>query len=283
MNYTGKRKVAFSITFLFVILSAIGITGCKSEPKPVEELCGDSVGAYFITDESYESYVHRTAEAAGLDEQWVLDVLNGGDGGEWHYLIRPKAWYWCVIADNQIRVAKGSQTIYDISVDENNFIGTCITETISFWFDGDILCIKQETSTMEYKKDSTYQRTETKQKVLDAPKNIRVSISEDYGYVTFDWNYQSGYGTIGAKADIKTANSKNYEPLKIDQVYMNSLVIQIYTSALKTGKNWVRMYHVGGPTITNSNLIIVEEDSDYVTYCITVHRSGKISVGKSLF
>lgn len=177
----------------------------------------------------------------------------------------------------------GVKSVYDISVGGNNFIGTCITQTISFWFDGDILCLKEKTFMMEYKKDSTYQRTDTKQKVLDAPKSIRVSISEDYDYVTFDWDYQSGYGTVGAKADIKTANSNNYEPLKIDHVYMNSLSIQIYTSELKTGKNWVRMYHVGGPTITNSNSIIVKKDSDCVTYCITVHRNGKISVGKSLF
>ena len=215
-----KKNISFIMSFMLGIAAMFGVIGCGSgtqdQPRdPVKELGDDFVGAYFITDKSYERYVRDCAEQVGASNKWVLDVLNGGDGGAWQYMIRPQSWFWCAIANNQITVSKIVESVYDISVGENEYKGSSIADTISFWFKGDILCLNNNGKTMEYKKDNTYQRVETEDITLSAPKDVAVSIGgEEDDFVTFDWCYQSDYGTVGAATEIKKAGSDEYETLK---------------------------------------------------------------------
>lgn len=251
----------------------------ETNGKEEEQSANGSIdGAYFITDESYECYVRNCAAQIGADEQWITDVLNGGDGGEWHYMIRPQSWFRCVIADNQISVSKVEDTVYDISSDGSNYQGTSIIQTVTFWFDGDILYLKDDNETLQYRKDSSYQRTEAI--ILEAPQNVTVhSGGEGLNFITFQWNYQSDYGRVGAAIEIKTSGSQEYKAVqKIERIYMNELVVQLDESNFETGVNWVRIYHIGGPSITNDHSIIVEKNSDYTVFCVTVSNNGSVKV-----
>ena len=271
------------VTVIFCILAGItmfGIAGCGTTPQePIQELCGENVGAYFITDESYEQYVRACAAQAGVDEQWISDVLQGGDGGDLHDLIRPQSWFWCVIAGNQITVSEIYNTVYDISADGTGFRGESAIKTVSFWFEGDVLHLQDNNRTAEYKKDNSYQRDVTKDVRLGAPKNIDTDCGENSIYVTFRWEYQSEYGTVGAAVQIKTPHAKEYETVNpIERVYGNTLVIEIQKSKLETGENSVRIYHIGGPSITNDHSILVQKNSPYATYRVIVEKNGKIRV-----
>ena len=270
-----KKLSSIFVSFLLGIVVFFSIVGCEKQA-----LCGDSVGAYFITDESYEDYVRNCAVQIGADEQWVSDVLNGGDGGEWHYMIRPKSWFWCVIADNQITVSNIEDTVYDISNDGNTYQGSSITKKISFWFDGDILYLNDNNETLEFKKDSSYQRAETEALALGAPQNITVnSGGEGLNFVTFLWNYQSDYGRVGAAIEIKTSGSQKYKTVeKIERVYMNMLGVELDESEFEVGENWVRIYHIGGPSITNDHSIIVNKNSDYTIFRVIVSENGRVKV-----
>ena len=56
-----KRIRTISALLLGCVSALFAMAGCapgKNE-QPQEELCGDSIGAYFITDESYEEYVRE--------------------------------------------------------------------------------------------------------------------------------------------------------------------------------------------------------------------------------
>jgi len=279
------KKLSSVIALLLGIVMMFGISGCRQDDEPIEELCGDSVGAYFITDESYECYVRKIAVDIGADEQWVSDVLNGGDGGEWYFLIRPKSWFWCVIADNQITVSKIEDTVYDISIDGSAFQGRSLINTISFWFKDDVLYLNDNNETLEFRKDSSYQGTETKQIAFAAPKDITVySGGKGLNFVTFEWSYQSDYGYFGAAIEIKKSGSQEYKPLAIiERVYMNMLTVQLDESNFEVGVNWVRLYHIGGPNITKDHSIIVKKNSDYVTYRVIVDCNGNVKVKNRIF
>ena len=276
-----KRIRTISALLLGCVSVLFAMAGCapgKNE-QPQEELCGDSIGAYFITDESYEVYVRECAADVGADEQWVSEVLQGGDGRQWHYLIRPQDLFWCAIANNQITVCMMEDTVYDISADGDVFQGTSITETISFWFSGDILCIQDGEQMIEFEKDGSYRQT-GEEVVLRSPQNIHISDgAEESGSVIFQWEYLSDYGRVGAAIEIKHPDSQEYVPVKkVERAYMNLFTVQLDSSNFETGENYVRLYHIGGPSITNDRFIVIKETSGYATYRVIVDENGNITV-----
>ena len=205
--------------------------------------------------------------------------LRGGDGGPWHDLIRPQSWFWCAIAQNRMTVCMMEDTVYDISADGEVFQGSSISGTISFWFNGDILCIRDGEQTIEFEKDGSYRQAE-KEVVLRSPQNIRVSSGEEEnGSVLFQWEYRADYGRVGAAIEIQKPGSREYVPIKkIERVYMNLFTVQLDGSYFDVGENHVRFCHVGGPSITNDRCILVNEDSDYVTYRVIVDENGNMTV-----
>ena len=274
-----SMRTIFVVWFVWVF-ALFGMAGCSpSKDESQEEFCGDAVGAYFITDESYEKYVRDCAASVGADEQWVCAVLQGGDGGPWHDLIRPQSWFWCAIAQNRMTVCMMEDTVYDISADGEVFQGSSISGTISFWFNGDILCIRDGEQTIEFEKDGSYRQAE-KEVVLRSPQNIRVSSGEEEnGSVLFQWEYRADYGRVGAAIEIQKPGSREYVPIKkIERVYMNLFTVQLDGSYFDVGENHVRFCHVGGPSITNDHYIVVNEDSDYVTYRVIVDENGNMKV-----
>ena len=246
------------------------------------EITSNFFGAYSITDESYEAYVRRSAASVGADDKWVSDALKDGQGGIWeiggvfYKLAYSKDTLNCVFANNQIAVDLEQTTVYNISKRGNIYQGTFETSTIAFWFNGDRLYLIDEYNKMwVFEKDDSYSFGETVK--LESPQDIRVSSSSEY--INFEWNYKSTYGTIGATADIKTANSQEYKTINhIDRVWMNSLVSQIERSQFEVGENFVRLYHLGGPQIKNNKTILVEENSDYVTFRVTIGEDGSVTV-----
>lgn len=280
-----KIKIALIALFLGIAM-VFGVAGCKSG-NPNHNLednaqsSGSTIdGAYFITDESYEIFVRNCASQIGAGEQWITDVLKGGDGGEWHYMIRPQSWFRCVIADNKITVSNIEDTVYCISNDGNIYRGNSIAQTISFWFSDDILYLSDKNETLQFSKDNSYQKLTNEVIALGAPQNVTVnSGGEGSNYVTFSWNYQSGYGKFGAAVEIKTANSQEYKAVqKIERAYMNMFVVELDEYNFQTGVNFVRLYHIGGPSITNDHSIIVNKNSDYTTFRVVVKDNGSVKV-----
>ena len=270
---------------MLLFCMVLSVAGCESDgmyENSDNEIEYDSIynGAYFMTDESYEYYVRNCAAEVGVDEQWIADVLNGGDGGEWHYLIRPQSWFRCVIVGNQITVSNIEDTVYWIADDGNVFRGSSVTQTVSFWFSDDILHLNENNVTLQFQKDNSYQRTETEATTLRAPQTVTVDCGgQGLNYVTFSWNYRSEYGTVGAAIEIKKSNSQEYEAVqKIERVYMNQFVVQLGKSYFETGVNWVRIYHIGGPSITNDHSIIVKKSSEYTIFRVTVSNNGNVKV-----
>lgn len=77
---------------------------------------------------------------------------------------------------------------------------------------------------------------------------------------------------------VKKAGSEEYETVKIDVVYMNVHVIQINKSYLLEGENFVRLYHIGGPDITNKKEVYLTKDSIPSYFKITVDSEGNIEI-----
>ena len=243
-------------------------------------------GAYFITNESYEAYVRERAAETGKDEKWVQEVLlNGGDGGngrDHYYVVHPKSSFYCVIADNQIRVSQFGITVYSISQDGNTYQGSWGTSRITFGFNDDILYVQNKVETFLYRKDNAYQRTDTEATAPVAPQEITVYSGEKgHLYVEFWWNYQSYYSSEIAAAEIKQAGSTTYNTGPyLEIVWIGKFIFEFNESQFKTGVNWVRLYHVGGPSITSTKSIIVKKNSDYVLFRVTVAKNGSVKVEK---
>lgn len=59
---------------------------------------------------------------------------------------------------------------------------------------------------------------------------------------------------------------------------MNVHVIQINKSYLLEGENFVRLYHIGGPDITNKKEVYLTKDSIPSYFKITVDSEGNIEI-----
>lgn len=256
--YKSRVNILLRLFFMFLIAvsSMFGIAGCANTQDPAETFDGNLDGAYFITDDSYEK-------------------INAS---------RPENMFRCVIANDKMMLSGRENNvcyIYDIAPESDGYFkGASITGTISFWFEGNKLCIDYDGQTIEFKKDKAYMLIEGEAVTLNSPKNIEVSIGiEGLGYVQFQWNYQSDFGNFGAAIEIKTASSQEFEAVKkVERVYMNMFTVQIDCSNFETGENYVRLYHIGGPDITNNKSIKLYENSDYAVYCVIVDDSGRITV-----
>ena len=193
-----------------------------------KEIESENDGAYFITDESWETLVRTTAEAIGADENWIENVLNGGDPGEeWRHSIAPKNYYYCVIIGNKIMVAEFRNHVYRISRNDNIYRGEMADMSLDFWFEEEELCLRKGNETLKYYKDDSYRLTEAS-RMLTAPKEIRIdSGGNGINFVSLQLNYDDGYGTHGIGIDIKKANENTYRTIKIEVVWMNQFVVQL--------------------------------------------------------
>lgn len=269
MNDTQEKKKLFnfyklrkkmniilrsSFMFLIVASSLFGIVGCSNTQS--ESFDGNSNGAYFITDDSYQKITATIPQSA----------------------------FRCIIVGDKMMlsgVENNVYYVYDIVTEsDTSFKGTSIMGDISCWFDGNTLCIDYGGQTIQFKEDKSYILVEDEAIILTSPQNIEVSSGADgLGFVMFQWNYQSDYGKFGATVEIKTANAQEFQPVKkVERVYMNMFTVQLDCSNFEIGENYVRLYHIGAPDITNDKSIKVYENSDYAIYCVIVDESGKVTV-----
>ena len=261
------------------------------------EITDDFFGAYFITDECYETYVRRRAASVGADDKWVSDALKDGQGGVWFYGTHPNEYYtlayskktfYCVFANNQINVSSESDWVYNISKNGNIYQGiyqgASNTVIISFWLDGDTLYLIDRYNQMwVFEKDPTYV-FDNEPVVLDTPENIEYSIYTYIGdkqlYVSLQWEYKDAYGGMGAAADVKTANAQEYKTVESRVTHFISIVhFSFKVSEFEIGENFIRVYNMGGgPSINRTkNSIYIEKNSDYKTFRVTI-ENGSVRV-----
>lgn len=275
------KLTALALAIGVSMFSIVSLASCQSGDYGAGASAFSSLeenidGAYFITDEGYETYVRKCAKDVGANEAWVKDVLNGGNGGEWSYCIRPKSWFRCAIVGNKITVSIIENTVYDLTVKENEFKGSSITKDITFTCNGKYLLLNDEGLILEFKKDFYYDYKADRGTTLIAPKDVRIDVDNT---ISFQWNYRSDYGNVGAAIEVKTASSQEYTTLKkVEHVYMNMLTVEFNRSDFEVGENFVRFYHVGGPTINNDNTVTMVNSSDYTSYRVSVGKDGDIKV-----
>jgi len=60
--------------------------------------------------------------------------------------------------------------------------------------------------------------------------------------------------------------------------YMNQFMFQFEPENLRQGENFIRLYHNGGPNLTNDKLIVCSENSECITFQVVVDFNGAVIV-----
>ena len=237
-------------------------------------------GAYFITDESWESYVRTRAKEIDENEDWVQEILNGGDGGQWSHFIRPKSLFWVAVFGDAMTISSERLVVYDFYHDGNYYIGRSLYSQIRFSLTGDVLTIQKGAEELQYKLDRAYIVSEEETRQFSSPENIANSSGGNgLNFVMFTWhpNYAAGY--LGAGIEIRKASVQDFTLTKIDYAYMNMFVAQFSRSDFSQGNNGVRINYLGGPTINrNTKQVLFNACSDYVVFEVRIDANDNVVV-----
>ena len=246
----------------------LNFSSCK-EKEIEDEYDGRIEGTYFITNKGYETYIKSIAQSNGENDQWVSNVLKKGLTEEQEEYICKKEKIWSVIEAEQITISEKVRTVYDFSFAENKFIGITKDGNISFWNEENILHIENEYGILEFRKNYSYKRDSTRDIILEKPTNVEVSNTN--GQICFTYANTGGYGAFGSTIDIKYATANDYTKTNIiERPWMNSYVFEFEQKSFPDGDNYFRIYHLGGPSITNDGAVIVMKNSEFITICLRI-------------
>lgn len=233
-----------------------------------------SDGVYVLSDDSWELYVRNCVRYSDEDEAWIENTIKNETGvlneqlcnvGFW-----PKSFFSAVVVDNQITISNQRSIPYAISEKGNNvYNGIIGQDSIEFFFLNDQLYVRSFNGfTWHFIRDSSYNLDEDNLVKIKcaAPKDIKVTVTEDV--ISFYWDYLSEYGRFGAVMEVEQANG-TVDAHHLD-VYMNNFATNVQLSELSEGENIVRIYHCGGPSTRSDEKMALFEQSDYVTFVITV-------------
>lgn len=281
-----KKFISVFLSLISVICIAFAFVGCgkNDADNKQDELPTEIDGAYFLTDESYEKIIRDIAKQFSLDEAWIKGVLNGGDGGDYSFALRPQTYYYCVIVGNKLTYSSGVYTVYNLQPAENGYKGVTPVENdrqIECSFKNAVLNLTISEETYSFKKRDGYTLSENGIKFSKLNDYDRAYVSEDASSIDFQWNYLSEYGWFGMAVEIKTATASEYKTEKIEHFFQNMYIAEFGKDDFEYGKNYVRFYNLGGPTITNTNEIVVYENSDHIEYCFEKSSDNKLTLSET--
>ena len=263
------KKLAFALNFTILL------GGCSNKSEHFYD--GKIEGAYFITEESYKNYVTHIAQSKGEDNNWIKSVLDGGDGGQWSYLIRPREYFYCIIVNGQINMSHVNENVYYFTLEDGIYKGVSLNEQISFYNDENILHVKKGNITFDYEKDYDYVRKEDGDSILDTPNGFEYSSDETKAYFAIACG--QNYGDIGLTADIKIAGQNEFLSTKIiERPYLNSYHFEFDINELAVGENFIRFYSLGSPTITNEKYIVLYKSSEFTIFKITLTEDKTLKI-----
>lgn len=265
-----KRKIKNAFFAAFGLLPFLSTISCKEIKE--EEYDGRIEGAYFITDQGYETYIKKLAKSKGNDGSWVSKVLRNGEDSE-DSSVCAKKNYWCVIEGQQISIHNTVGTVYDFYLDNEKYNGHNAYENISFWNEGNILHIENYYGTLDFKKNYRYIRDSSRDFIVEKPEDIEISNVQNQ--ITFKY-VNGGYGAFGATVDVKYSTVDDYiKTNDIQRPWMNFFIFEFDIDCFPNGDNYFRIYNLGGPYITDDGAIIVMKNSDYSTICLKI-SNGEI-------
>ncbi len=239
-----KKMQRLLVVILMMILAVCSFGRCRKEEKEIEGLENLQKRVYVLTDVSYEEYLSE-----------YVGPTNS----------RP----WCAILDRQITLSTDVQDIYEIIEVENKvYRAENVKGSVSLWLEDTILHLRRKDKEFLFQEDTSYTFVPEKQEKLEQPREIQTS--EGANRISFRWNYQAGYGTLGARVVLKTSQSEKAVAIDVEYVYRNEFVVEIGKEKLTEGENLVYLYQIGGPMLNNQKELFLTECSEAVVFSVTV-------------
>ena len=237
-------------------------------------------GAYFITDESWESYVRSRADFFGANESWIQDVLNGGDGGALaHYSIRQRDVMWVAIYGDALTISEEGISVYRFYLDGDYYTCQSSYSTITFVLTDDILTVQRGSDTTQYRRNNSYEQSKEIPSLRSIPTNIEHFFGgEGLNYAMLRWVRVDTAGAL-AGVEIQKAGTQDYSLHKIAHAYNNEFIVQFSHSDFMQGVNTVRIYHIGYPFLLN-NQVCLSANSKYTVFSFIIDAKGNLTIKK---
>ena len=260
------------------------VSSQPTDSKPTETI---KPGAYFITNESWETYARDWANSTkhlveNFNEDFIQKVINETvtiDDSYGLELFPPsKNSLWAVINNDLLTLSTERAKVYTFVHSGDYYEATSFNSLISFKLHNDILTITMNSGNIQFRFDNSYVLTDNKI-MLDKPSNIEYSSGgEGLNYLYLQWPYQAGFGFFGTSVEIKKANKDEFTLIRVEQTYHNTIVVQRERGDFALGTNILRLGNIGGPSITNTKEIITYLDSAYVDFKVVINADNNITV-----
>ena len=265
------KKFKFIALSSLATFSLLSMAGCKEECDNVLD------GVYCLTNKGYKTYLERIAEAHHLGKTWVRSVINGGDGGDYSGYIVGQDFHYCCIIGEEITVSRQTSIPYTFYKEDDKYNGYFMNYyNVSFYREENFLYVDG----LQYKKDYRYKRNESLDYKLEPPREINdIYVNKDD--VCFRYFPYEKCGDVGFCYEIlKPAPLYCEKMIGYGTYYHGDYVVQIFRNELSNGDNILKIYHLGSVGCTNSYDLIKTENSDYVTYKVTVNEESIVGVSK---
>jgi len=283
----GKKAIEDAATKTAVTKAfdeARGIIDSVEEKKTVSDFIKN--GAYFITDTSWELYIHKWIkdnenQLNGIDDELIQKAIDGkvtikdSNGLVISTPIRNRMWI--AVHSDMLSVNNDS---YQFVRDGAVYTGQNLNTSISFVLSGNILIIEENGNVLEYKFDESYSISDNELAKFSAPTNVIYTYGgERLNYASFSWNpdYESGY--FGAGIEIKKADSEDYALVMINYPYHYTYVTQFSSDFFTQGINIIRIYYIGGPSLNkNTKQVHMIQNSEYELFNVIVDINGNVKI-----
>ena len=266
-----KKTINTLLGLLFSFLTIFSLCDCSNKNK-LENWDGVLDGAYFITDDSYRSYVQDIADKYDKNALWVNRIVNDNFTEEDYRYVESKRYFYCVIIQNKITTA--FDMTYEFTASENGYIGHMFYREVSFYNEGDILHVTEYGRTLDYKKNDEYKRNKEMDSKYEFPNKVTYEIGDELLY--FEWT--GGDHSVYAVGEVKKPASSDYEVIAMDHFYQNCFIIQPSISNFGVGVNYFRIYLLGNPAITNTKDIVMYQNSNYLNYKVIVNEDNSVNI-----
>lgn len=312
----GKKSIGNAKTELD---ADIAVSKAKMEIDGIAPKESDKIqdGVYFITDESWESYV-RTTVSKNEPEVYGVAPKKGDEMQGGKYFIanesgsgavpttttdKSKDWvdsvisgelevygkfykdlFKVVVLDGEVTIVR-ERKVYKIEQEDNLYIGKILLFTRNIWCKDDILYIKdkQREETLQFKIDPSYKKSERAPFTIEAPQLDKDELKVDLknNQITTHWGYDSStMGPYGMVIDLKKAGMNDFITIREERPFINRLTIELRLQWFLPGRNYIRISYMGGPVILDDKTYSRYEKSDYTTFSIDVSAEVNIEIQK---
>ena len=219
-------------------------------------------GAYFITDAGYKEY-KREHPDKNIDRSWFYVVVHNDKA----YICIYDEYEYTIYPENGIYRGKA------YGLGEGHYLDIAL--------DGDMLYVRRplyKSDHYQYKLDTSYTVAPECGYVLDPPQQYNLRFNTDqysHPFIDFSINYKSSY-FIG---ELQPAGEDDFTILKYSGLGIGHRYISFHSDELKVGKNMVKFYRKGRPTIDKEKKIFyTTQDSPSLLFEVYVNKNNTVTV-----